>query len=443
MKVDIERINSTERKLEISVPVEEVDSKFAELITDFRKSANVKGFRQGKTPVSVIESIYGKQIAADVTSKIVNDTFYKILEENKLVPVNQPRLEPKELKKGSDFNYTAEFEVVPEFELDGYIGMELTKEKQDVSEKEVQKALDRLRENAAEAVPLKKDRKVKKGDYVFIDQQGFVDGQLLSELKKDNLQLLVGEQKLVEEFEKNIIGMKKGEETEFTLSYEKDFAVKEAAGKEVTFKIKLNDIKERVLPELNDEFAKQYELENMEELKKRIEEDLEKQLENQADGQLRKDIVKKLLAKFTFDLPQSLLDQEKNNLFNRYASDFQSKGLEVPPMTKDAETNINKRSETNVKTSLLLGKVADIEDIFVSEAEVDSTIAEMAAMYRIPFDRFKQTYEKTNMMQGLESRLTEQKVLDFIIEKAKITEKKVDKKEKEADKNEIDIDSGN
>jgi trigger factor len=436
MKVDIERINSTERKLAISVPVEQVDSNFTEIIADFRKSASVKGFRQGKTPVSVIESMYGKQIAAEVTSKIVNDTFYKILEENRLVPVNKPRLEPEELKKGSEFNYTAEFEVVPDFEAEGYVGLELTKEKREVTEEEVQKALDRLRENAAEAVPLTRDRKVKKGDYVFIDQQGFVDGNPLKDLKKENLQLLVGQEKLIEDFEKNLIGMKKGEEKEFTISYGQDFVIKEAAGKEVNFKVKLNDVKERVLPELDDEFAKQYELQNLEELKKRIEEDLEKQLEDQADGKLRQDILKKLLAKYKFDIPQSLLDQEKNFLINRFANDYQSRGLEVPEISEDVLSNIDKRSETNVKASIILGKIADEEDIFVSQAEVDNTLAEMAAMYRIPFDQFRQTYEKNNMLQGLESRLTEQKVLDFIIEKSKI-------KEKKAAKNEIDINSEN
>ena len=214
--------------------------------------------------------------------------------------------------------------------------------------------------------------------------------------------------------------MKKGEEKEFAISYDDDFVIKEAAGKEVNFKVKLNDIKERVLPELSDEFAKQYELANMEELKKRIEEDLEKQLEDQADGKLRQDIIKKLLAKYNFDLPQSLLDQEKNFLLSRYANDYQSKGLEVPDITKNVQSNIDKRSETNVKVSIVLGKIADNEDIFVSDAEVDNTLKEMAAMYRIPFDQFKQTYEKNNLLQGLESRLTEQKVLDFMIEKAKI-----------------------
>jgi trigger factor len=198
-----------------------------------------------------------------------------------------------------------------------------------------------------------------------------------------------------------------------------------------------------VLPELSDEFANKYELANMEELKKRIKEDLEKQLEDQADGKLRQDIIKKLLAKYNFDLPQSLLDQEKNFLLSRYANDYQSKGLGVPEITKNVQSNIDKRSETNVKASIILGKIADNEDIFVSDAEVDNTLKEMATMYRIPFDQFKQTYEKNNLLQGLESRLTEQKVLDFIIEQAKIKEKKASKKEKTADKNEIDINSEN
>ncbi len=441
MNVDIERVSSTERKLAISIPAKQVDDQFDEIITEFKSTASIKGFRKGKTPVHLIMSMFGRQITAEVTTKVVNDTFYKILEENKLIPVNKPRLEPEELKKGSDFNYTAEFEIVPDFEVDDYEGMPLTKEKEKLKKEDTQKALDRLRENAAEAVPLKRARKSKKGDYVFIDQQGFVDGESLPDLKKENLQLLVGEEKLIEDFEKHLIGMKVGEEKEFTISYDKDFAIKEAAGKEVNFKVKMNDIKERVLPKLDDEFAKQYDLENIKELESRINEDLEKQLEDQADGKMRQEIMKKLIAKYSFDIPQSLLDQEKTHLFNRFANDYQSRGLEVPEISEDVAANIDKRAETNVRASVILGKIAGKEEIYATEKEIDAALYEMAAMYRIPFDQFKQTYEKNNMLEGLESRLTEQKVLDFIIEKAKITEKKATKSKKKSKENEIDIDS--
>ncbi len=235
--------------------------------------------------------------------------------------------------------------------------------------------------------------------------------------------------------------MKIGEEKEFKISYDENFVIKEAAGKEVTFKVKLNDIKERVLPELDDEFAKQYDLENLDELKQRISEDIERQLEDQADGKLRQEIMKKLIAEYTFDIPQSLLDQEKTYLFNRFAGDYQSRGLEVPEINEDIASNIDKRSETNVRASVILGKIADKEEIFATQKDIDSALYEMAAMYRIPFDQFKQTYSDNNMLEGLESRLTEQKVLDFIIEKAKITEKKTSKRGQKSDENEIDIDS--
>jgi len=432
MKVEVERINSTERKVDISIPVEDVDKNFYEIIQEFRKHSNVKGFRPGKTPIGVIESVYGKQIIGEVSAKLVNDTFYKALEDNNLTPVNKPRLKPEDLKKGLEFHYSAEFEVVPDFETEGYTGLELNKEIKEVKEGDVLEALERLRYNAAEAKPLEKDREVKEGDYVFIDQEGFLDDKSVKELKKENLQLIIGEKKLIEEFETNLVGMKIGDKKEFKVQYDENFMLEEARGKEVTFKITLNDIKERVLPELNDDFAKQYELKSMDELKEKIKEDLEKQLEKESEANLRKDVMKKLMDKFSFDIPKSLLDQEKNYLMNRYAYDYQSRGLEMPEMNEAILSTLDKRAQTSVKASIILSKVAKNEDIYVSNSELDTKISELASMYNIPFDKFKETYEKNNMVNSLESSLIEEKVLDFLVEKAKVTEQL-------ANENEIDI----
>jgi trigger factor len=436
MKVDVERIDSTQRKLEIVVPIEEVDKGYNEIMQEFRKHSNVKGFRPGKTPVNVIESVYGKQIVNELSAKLVNDTFYKALEDNNLNPVNKPRLNPDELKKGSDFRYSAEFEVIPEFEAEGYVGLDLIKERIEVKDEDINKALDRLRDNASEAIPLEEKRPVKHGDYVFINQEGFVDDKSLEDLKKENLQLIVGDDRLIKEFKDNLIGMQIGNEKEFKFKYDDDFPLAEAQGKEVTFKIKLNDIKERVLPELNDEFAKHYDLESINELKERVKEDLQKQLESQSDGKIRQSIMKTLIDRYSFDIPQSLINQEKQYLLNRYAYDYERRGLKMPDINEEILSSFDKRAQTNVKASIILNKIASKEDIYVTRSEVDNKINEMASMYGIPFDRYKETYEKNNMLSGLESKLIEEKVLDFIIEKANI-------KEEIVSKNEIDIESEN
>ena len=426
MKVDVERIDSTQRKLEIIVPLEEVDKGYNEIIHEFRKHSNVRGFRPGRTPVNIIESVYGKQIIDELSAKLVNDTFYKALEDNNLNPINKPRLNPDELKKGSEFRYSAEFEVIPEFEAEGYEGLDLVKEVHEITEEDIKNTLDRLRENAAEAKPLSGNRPVKEGDYVFIDQAAQIDGKPLKELEKENIQLIVGDERLISEFKENLIGMQIGDEKVFSVKYDEDFPIEEAKGKEVTFKIKLNDIKERFIPQADDEFAKSYELENIGELKEKIKEDLQKQMENQSDGKLRQSIMKNLIDKYTFDIPPSLLNQEKQYLLNRYAYDYDRRGMKMP----------DKRAKTNVKASIILNKIATGENIYVSQSELDGKINEMASMYGVPFDKFKETYQKNNMLGGLESKLVEEKVLDFIIDKANI-------REEIAGKNEIDIESEN
>lgn len=436
MKVDVERIDNTQRKLEITVSLEEVDKGYNEIIQEFRKHSNVKGFRPGRTPVNVIESVYGKQIINELSAKLVNDTFYKALEDNNLNPVNKPRLNPDELKKGSEFRYSAEFEVLPEFEAEGYEGLDLVKEIHEVKEEDIINTLDRLRENAAEAKPLSERRPVKEGDYVFIDQDAQIDGKSVNDLKKENIQLTVGDDRLIKEFEENLIGMNIGDEKEFKVKYDQDFPIDEAKDKEVTFKIKLNDIKERFIPEIDDEFAKSYDLENIDQLKNRIKEDLQRQMENQSDGKLRQSIMKNLIDKYSFDIPPTLLNQEKQYLLNRYAYDYERRGMKMPEINEDIMSTLDKRAQTNVKASIILNKIATKENIYVTQSELDGKINEMASMYGVPFDKFKETYQKNNMLSGLESKLVEEKVLDFIIGKANI-------KEEIASENEIDIESEN
>lgn len=436
MKVDVERIDNTQRKMEIIVPMEVVDKGYNQIIQEFRKHSSVRGFRPGRTPVNVIESVYGKQIINELSAKLVNDTFYKALEDNNLNPVNKPRLNPDELKKGSEFRYSAEFEVIPEFEAEGYEGLDLIKEIHEINEEDINKTLDRLRENAAEAKPLTENRPVKEGDYVFIDQEAHIEGKFLKELKKENIQLIIGDERLIKEFKENLIGMRIGEQKEFKVKYDEDFPIEEAKGKEVTFSIKLNDIKERFIPELDDEFAKSYDLESISELKDRIKEDLQRQMENQSDGELRQSIMKNLIDKYSFDIPPSLLNQEKQYLLNRYAYDYERRGMKMPEINEDIMSTLDKRALTNVKASIILNKIAVRENIYVSPSEIDGKISEMATMYGVPFDKLKETYQKNNMLSGLESKMVEEKVLDFIIDKANI-------KEEIASKNEIDIESEN
>lgn len=422
MRVNIESLSNTERKVEVFIPREEVTAKIEEVFNEIKKSAKIKGFRPGKAPRKIIEAAYGNYIFDEVSSKLVSESFKKALEEASVTPISRPQIITDRVEQDKEFHYTATFEVIPEFEVRDYVGIELKKENRKVKDEDIERTINQIRERSAQAKPIEGDREVRSGDYLIIDYAGSLDGKPVKELQAKDAQVVVGEKKLIAEFEDNLIGMKKGEEKEFDLTYPEDFQMRDIAGKAVRFRISVKEILERILPELDDEFAKDLGEESLEGLKKKIGEDLEKRFERESEDRLRGDVIKILLEKNSFDIPPTLIEDEMVRMRREFAYNLQRHGIQVPELNREAEEKLRERAADNVKASIILGAIARKEGIKVEDEEIEDKLVEISRSVQVPLEKVREVYEKNNMIEGLEARLIEDKVLRFLIEKSSVKE---------------------
>ena len=422
MRVNVESLSNTERKVEVFIPREEVTAKIEEVFNEIKKNARIKGFRPGKAPRKIIVAAYGSYIIDEVSSKLVSESFKKALEEVSVTPISRPQITTDKVEQDREFHYTATFEVLPEFEVRDYTGIELKKEKHEVKNEDVDRAMDRIREQSAQAKPIEEDREVRSGDYLIIDYAGFLDGKLVKDLQVKDFQVMVGEKKLFAEFEDNLIGMKKGEEKEFELTYPEDFQMRDVAGKIVRFTVNVKEVLERILPELDDEFSKDLGEESLEGLRMKIRDDLVKRIEMESEDRLRSDIVKVLLEKNSFDVPLSLIENEMVRMRREFAYNLQRHGIQVPELKREDEEKLRERAADSVKTSIILGAIARKEGIEIDDTEIEDKLAEISRSVRVPFDKVREVYEKNNMVEGLEARLIEDKVLRFLIKKSSVEE---------------------
>ncbi len=424
MKVNMENLSDTQRKLQVIVPADVVKQERNAVFKEIYQVAKVKGFRPGKAPVNVVEAMYKSEILSETMQKLLSNTLEDALREAEVNPINRPEITPPDtIEEDKDFEYTVLFEVLPEIELGQYKELKLKKDKQAVKDEDVDQAILHLREHKAEVKPYEKKNAVKNGDVVIVDFEGSLDGEPLKDLKRENVQFIVGEKKMIPEFEENVMGMKKEEEKEFDVTYDESFPVEEARGKAVHYVLKLKDVLKRTMPKANDELAKGIGLESIDELKNKIKEDLGRQLEQQAETKLRKELMDILVENNpSVEAPGSLVQQEAERLVQSVKQNMQQRGM--PEMDLDEKTleEIGNHAVRNVKASLVLGEISRKEEISVSEEEIKESLSNIAHSYNMNTEQIRELYEKNNLLEGLEGNLAEQKVIDFIIENAEVDE---------------------
>lgn len=424
MKVNLENLKDTEKKIDVYIPQPTVKEKTDEIFREFKKNAKIKGFRPGKAPDSVVRSRYKEDIEQEVTSELVSNSLPEALKEVSLQPINRPHIHTDELNPEQDFHYSAVFEVFPEFELSDYTGLELTRKEIKVEDEHIEKTLKNIRERSAQSKLVEEDRPVQKGDNVVVDFEGRLDGEVIEDLKKENVQFLVGEGQLIDEFENNLLGMKKGEERQFDVSYDENFQIKEAAGRTVNYTLRVNEIYDRILPELNDEFASEVGFDTLDELKERIREDLKNQLEKEEQSRITEQILEQLDRKNDIEVPVSLVQQELSRLKRDYMANYQRQGMQPPRFTDEMEKQFEERAKRNVKSSIILSEIAKKEGISVSSGEIEDRLQQIADSVQMPVENVKQVYKENDMLSSLEGSIMEEKVLEFIKEKANFTDEK-------------------
>jgi trigger factor len=425
MKTNIENISSVKKKVSVEIEAEEIDRRIDDAYKKLSKSAKVKGFRTGKVPRNILVKFYSEQVMEDVTNSVIRETLPSAIDETKTFPLTMPAIENEELKAGQAFKYNAVMETRPEFELKDYLGMEVQKENCVVTDEDVQKQIEQIREARGALNSISEDRGVKEGDYVILDYEAFEGDKAIEGIKATNFPLKIGAKQFYQGVEEALIGVKKGEPADVKVEFEKTYFHNKLAGKTVNFKIDVKEIKEISLPEVNDEFIKGLggEFNNLEELYKKIKEDMIAGEEKRLDNEFKARLLRKISETVEFEVPESLVEYEINSSMEnikqrilRSGADLEKSGFDQAKLMEE----IRPAAEKSVKQMFIIGEIANQKNITVEEADLAEGFLKMSKDYGADSATIRQYYEANDLMDSYRQGLLREKTLNYLVENARI-----------------------
>jgi trigger factor len=428
--IKVEEISAVKKKISFEIPWEEVRKELDAAYRTVGKKARIKGFRPGKTPRHILETYYREDAEGEAVSNLVQRSFEEAMQANNLLPVARPQIEQTGIETEKSFVYSATVEVEPVIEPNGYTGLELEKNDPGVSDNQVDARLEELRNMYSSLKDVEDDRIVQNGDFLLIDFEGRLGGEVRKELTEKGFRIEVGSKRLVPGFEDALVGLKKGESKEFTVKFPDDYHVKEFAGKDITFSVTVQDIKVKVLPELDEHFVKIFnKYENLEALKADLRKSLEEENAARVKSNLQKAIQDKLLEQNPFEVPEAYVERQIFNMMVEYQRRMVMNGMDADSAAKVAANlhdQFRDEAARIVRSGLLLNKIAEKETLSVDDGEIDDRIREAASRYGRDFESMKESYEKDNLIERLRDQILEEKTLDFIESRANIRVKSID-----------------
>ncbi len=418
--------------IEIAIDKEKIVERSTTAFSQIQRVAVLPGFRQGRVPADLVRKNFAKVARDEMLQKLVPEAIEHVARENNFVPVGETDVEALEFDFDKEMKFKASFEVKPEVKLQNYKVIKVEKQKLEVTEQQVNDALDNLRHRAAHLEVAAHDE-VKKGDFVVLDYEMFHEGNPVSETKVQNQVAQVEDDQLLPKFAEQMVGMKKGEQKEIKVTMPADFKRKELADKEVAVKIAINEIKEKKLPELNDEFVKELgENITLAELRERIKKNIEYQEEMRIKKDVEEQIVNSLVTAHEFPLPNILVEKQVDYLVERTKQYITQQGgtTEALGLTEEImRAKVKHDAERQVKTLLLLEAIGREEKMEVTKEELLQEIEKTKETYKKTPEEIKEFFEKYHSQ--IISQMIEDKVFKFLTDNAKITEVKAKKKEKE------------
>ena len=440
MSVQVEKLEKNMAKLTVEVPAEEVEKAIQAAYLKEKNKISMPGFRKGKVPRAMIEKMYGAAVFYEEAANIlIQDNYAKAMEESKEDIVSRPTIDVVQIESGKPFIFTAEVAVRPEVTLGKYKGVQVTKIDTTVTDEEVEAALEKEQQKNSRTVSVT-DRPVQTGDTAVIDFEGFVDGVAFEGGKGENHPLEIGSHSFIEGFEDQLVGHNAGEEVEVNVTFPEKYQAAELAGKPAVFKVKINEIKTKELPELNDEFAQDVsEFDTLAEYKEDLRKHLEVSKENDAKRAKEDEAIKKIIDKSTMELPDAMIDTQCENMINEFAQRISQSGLTMDQymqfsgMTIDGlKEQVRPEAITRIQSSLVLEQIAKEENIEVSDDEINAEVEKMAAQYGMEADKLKE-YLGDAEKESMKRDLAITKAVDLIMENVKERAKAKTKKEKEAE----------
>jgi trigger factor len=417
----VEELSPIKKRFRIEIPKEIVEKEISDAYSRLNKRVKVSGFRPGKVPREILERRYSKNIEAEVIEKLVPDYYIKSVKESGVFPVENPTFEGEiVIKKDSPLTFEASVEVKPVIEVRGYEGVEIKRLSHDVSEVEVDRALKNAQESHARLEPFEENHPINNGDFCLIAFEGFIGDKPIEGGNVQDYLLEVGSKVLVAGFEEQLVGFKKDDKIDVKVSFPQDYRDKNLAGEVALFKVEIKEVKKKVLPGLDDEFAKDLGHNSMQELRAKVREELEREKKRLVERDNKEEIIKKLAEAHSFEIPSSMLERELRVMINRRKRLILQAGSSLEGFDEDKlRVEFIPLATERVKAWLTLEAIGKKEGISVSDEDLDKRIEEIASgLHEKPEDIKRLYISKDGSLEGLRDEVFGDKVLDYLLSKA-------------------------
>jgi trigger factor len=418
MQVSVETTGALERRMEVQVPAERVEQAIEQRLLSMSRTVRLKGFRPGKVPVKVVRQQFGMQVRQEVLGDVMQSSFAEAVAEQKLQPVDRPRIEPISLEQGQDLKYRATFEVFPQIELKGLDTIEIKRPVASVTTADVDYMIEHLRGQRATYVAT--DREARDTDRVTVDFNGTLNGEPFEGGKGENVPIILGAGRMLPEFEAGLQGVKAGDSKTIEVSFPENYAAKHLAGQKVQFEVQVKSVEERQLPELDDEFCRAYGVESggIDQLRREVEENMARELEEAIRMRIKAQVLDKLLETNPIELPKALVEQQVTELQLDAGRRMGAREVsQLPP-----RENFVEAAKRRVALGLLMNEVIKQGKIEVDRARVQRKLEELAQQFPNPEQALKVYREDRQMQRQIENLVLEDQAIDWLLERARMTD---------------------
>jgi len=428
VNVTIENLAPCKKLVRVELDAQAVDAAFESMTKDFQKQANLPGFRPGKAPKEMVVRKYEKDIQDEVKRKLIGESYKRAIEEQKLDVLGYPDIEEIQFGRGQPLQFAATIETEPEFQLPEYKGLPVKREAKSVTDEDVERALHLLREQQVKFE--KVERELRAGDIAVVNFTGTCEGKPITDTAptakgltdQKNFWVEMKPSSFIPGFADQLTGSKAGDKRTVNVDFPSDFVTKELAGKKGLYEVEIAEVKEKLLPALDDTFAKTYDCENIAKLRENVRRDLENELKYKQGRDARAQIVKALMERVNFDLPETAVAQETRNVVYDIVRENTKRGITREMIEKEKEQIYSvaaQGAKERVKLSFLVQRIAEKEDIKVAQEEILKRVQTLATVYQIAPDKFLKDLQKRNGLIEIYDSIAHEKVMEFLENNAK------------------------
>ena len=421
MQVSVETTQGLERRMTVTVPAERIEQEVEDRLKNLSRTVRLSGFRPGKVPVKVVASRFGAQVRNEVVSEVTQRSFQEAISQEKLRLASMPKIEPRLNEPGNDLEYVAIFEVVSDVSLPEITDIEIGKPVASVTDTDVDDMIETLRKQRAIWTPV--ERPAQTGDQVTIDFHGKVNGSDFEGNNGSDVPLVLGSGSFISGFEDKLVGVKAGDVVDIDLQFPEDYRVKDLAGKPVVFNVKIHKVAEARLPEVDDDFMRAFEVSDgqLETFKQEIRESMQSELDTALQDRLKQNVFEALYKKAQIELPTALVNSTIDDMITRAKATFSAQGGNVDDLNLERGL-FEESARRKVTLGMIVADLARKNNITVDYEKVRQMVESMAASYDQPDEVIRWYYADRSRMEGIESMVLENMVVDWVVNQAKITD---------------------